>query len=431
MVMIATRLSKVQQGFYYTIGSLLTLQIFFELGLMTVIAQFASHEFAQLSWGQQGAVHGDRVARERFLDLLAKGLKWFAVAAVVLVLVLVPVGLIFLGQEHADNVDFAWRLPWILAVLGTASNLVVIPFFAVVMGSGEVVTVNHREMVGAVASSFLSWLVLGINGGLYAVFAVTCGTSLISWSFLLRRKPELLREARVRLFHRPQADVAQVSWREEVWPLQWKIAITWIAGYFVFQLFTPVLFHYQGAVVAGQMGMTMSATNALLAVSLTWITSSTPEFGRLVALKDWKSLDTLFFRVLRQSFLVAALGATTGALLIEGLQVYSNLGNRFLPASHAALLFAAIAVQVIVSGLGSYLRAHKQEPLLPLSVALGFMQGAATWLLGRKYSDLGVISSYMAITLLIALPVAVIIWQRFRSRWHSTENNKEVTEFAQ
>ena len=44
----------------------------------------------------------------------------------------------------------------------------------------------------------------------------------------------------------------KISWRKEVFPMQWKIALSFMSGYFVFQLFTPVLFHYQGAEVASQ-----------------------------------------------------------------------------------------------------------------------------------------------------------------------------------
>ena len=34
-------------------------------------------------------------------------------------------------------------------------------------------------------------------------------------------------------------------------------------GYFIFQLFNPVLFATEGAVVAGQMGMTLAALNGI------------------------------------------------------------------------------------------------------------------------------------------------------------------------
>jgi len=421
ILMIGTRLTKVEQGFYYTISSLLALQLFFELGLMTVIAQFASHEFAHLTWGDKGEIDGDPQAKERFIDLLSKGAKWFSLASVALILVLAPVGLVFLGKEADVAVDFGWRLPWVLAVVGTALNLFTVPFFAVVMGSGDVATVNHREMMGAVVSSVLCWTVLAIHGRLYAASAVTTGGFVISWIYLLREKPAMLKMAWHRITGRsgPQKPEARIYWWREVWPLQWKLALTWVAGYFVFQLFTPVLFRYQGAVVAGQMGMTLSAANALLGVSLTWINARTPEFGKLVAKREWGQLDSLLRKVLLQSSAVSCAGATVGALLIWLLQLHYPIGQRFIPAPHAALFFAGIVFNVIVAALGGYLRAHKQEPFLPLSITLGFVQGGATWLLGMKYSTLGVTAGFCAVNLVITLPVAFVIWNNFRKKWHT------------
>jgi len=420
MLMIASRLTRDQQGYYYTIGSLLALQLFFELGLMTVLSQFASHEFVSLRWGARGSIEGDPVARERFCDLLCKAARWFAGAALLLVVALVPAGLLFLGEGH-QAADFSWRLPWVLAVVGTAANLFTVPFFSVIMGSGDVVTVNHREMVGAVVSSMLCWLVLGLHGGLFSVFAVTCGSVFISWSYLLREKPALLAITWRRMFSGGDGGDgnASISWWGEVWPMQWKIALTWIAGYFVFQLFTPVLFRYQGAAAAGQMGMTLSAANALLGVSLSWITTRSPELGKYVATRNWSDMDALFRRVLVQATAVSMAGAVCGWAMIRLLQEYLPIGQRFIPASHAALLFATICINVVIAAFGAYLRAHKQEPFLPLSLALGVVQGLATWLLGMKYSTLGVCAGFFAIHLFISLPVSWLIWRGCRKRWHA------------
>lgn len=128
ILIIASRFSKEQQGFYYTISSLLALQIFFELGLVTVLAQFASHEFAHLTWGAKGRIEGDPIARERLIDLLCKATKWFGIAALLLIVVLVPAGIVFLNQQDVSATDFSWRLPWILAVCGIAVNLLIVPF---------------------------------------------------------------------------------------------------------------------------------------------------------------------------------------------------------------------------------------------------------------------------------------------------------------
>lgn len=423
MLVIGTRLTRVEQGYYYTINSLLALQIFFELGLLTVMAQFASQEFIYLRWGEKGEILGDDLSRKRFIDLLAKGTTWFFFAAISLILLVIPTGLAFLGSRAvADAVSFQWKLPWVLAVCGTALNLLAVPFYALIAGSGDVAGVNKREMLGALVSSVLGWSVLLLGGGLYAVSAVTFGTFVVSWLYLVREKPELLRVTWHHLLAQKingnYDPAAKTYWWRDVWPLQWKMALTWITGYFIFQIFTPVLFRYQGAVVAGQMGMTLSAANALLAVSLTWISARTPEFGKLVAKQEWAALDATHLSVLKQSTAVAGFGALIGTCAIWLLQQYFPIGQRFVPAPYVALFLGGIVLNVMVASLGGYLRAHKQEPFLPLSLTLGVVQGSATWILGMKYGALGVTGGFFIIHLLLGMPVSFVIWNNFRKKWH-------------
>lgn len=60
---IARYLSPEEQGYYYTFGSIVALQVFFELGLTGIITQFVAHEASHLSWngrvfvGEEGDVH--------------------------------------------------------------------------------------------------------------------------------------------------------------------------------------------------------------------------------------------------------------------------------------------------------------------------------------------------------------------------------------
>src|ERR1700712_5391903 len=48
LLLIARFLSSAEQGYYYTFGSLVALQMLFELGFSFVILQMASHESAHL-----------------------------------------------------------------------------------------------------------------------------------------------------------------------------------------------------------------------------------------------------------------------------------------------------------------------------------------------------------------------------------------------
>lgn len=422
ILIVATGMSKEQQGFYYTFSSLLALQIFFELGLTTVIAQFASHESAFLSWSARGSFDGDPVCRDRLTGLLCKSVRWYGLIAILLMMVVIPCGLLFLGQKQAAASGFSWRIPWILAVIGTAANLLAVPFFAVILGSGDVATVNKREMMGAICGTCASWSVLLLGGGLYAVFATICGNAFMAWWFLFSRKRELVKVA-ARGLRGSEADTpgaaGKISWRHEIWPMQWKIALSWASGYFIFQLFTPVLFHYHGAVVAGQMGITLSASTALIGAAYAWQQAKSPVMGKLVAVRDWRGLDDVFTKVFWQSFVVVVLGAIAGWAAIALLQAYHPIGSRFIASGQVMLLLAAACVNTMVSGFAVYLRAHKKDPFMLLSLATAIIQGGVTWYLGMKYSSFGVTAGFLLVSVVIGLPSAFLIWRHCRNSWHS------------
>ena len=100
--------------------------------------------------------------------------------------------------------------------------------------------------------------------------------------------------------------VEKVSYIKEIFPFQWKIALSWISGYFIFQLFNPVLFATDGAVVAGQMGMTLAALTGIQALSYSWTSTKVPTYSGMIAMKRYSELDQLFGRTLRQSVFINA-----------------------------------------------------------------------------------------------------------------------------
>lgn len=417
IILIATRFSKVEQGYYYTFSSLLALQIFFELGLLTVLAQFAAHEFAFLSWGEKGEIIGVAAHRDRFVDLLGKGFKWYTVSAVLLIIALIPAGLYFFVQSPANAVDFTWRLPWALAVIGVGCNLLLIPFYAVITGSGDVASINRREMLGGMAGSVVGWLVIACGGGLYAIPAVTTGTIIVGVVYLSRSKPHLVKTAFSLAFGSEKPSHA-ISWWEEVWPMQWKIAISWVSGYFVFQLFTPVLFKYHGPVVAGQMGMTLSVVNAVQGICIMWIQTRSPEFGKLIALKNWQSLDASFNQILKQTIVITVVLAIAAIMVVTGLQFYTAIGTRFLPVLQVMIFLVAVCCNVSIFGWAIYMRAHKQEPTLVLSIIGAILTGASTFFLGIKFSSMGMAVGYCLLTILFGIPSTYVLFKRFKEHYH-------------
>jgi hypothetical protein len=218
---------------------------------------------------------------------------------------------------------------------------------------------------------------------------------------------------------RSSTALARISWRREVWPMQWKIALSWLSGYFIFSLFTPVMFQFHGPVVAGQMGMTLSLVNALLSFALTWVSTKAPTFGVLIGHREYLALDRLFARTTVQALVVGGLGAVAiwGAVMVLN-GINHPLAARFLPPLPVALLLLATVITVLVSSMATYLRAHRQEPYLVPSIIGGVSVGISTVVLGSRYGASGAAAGYLVCTLLALIP-EVVIFRRCRLTWHN------------
>ena len=98
IVFIAKYLTIVEQGYYFTFGSILAIQIFFELGLSTIITQFTAHEVAQLKWGNNTELIGPEESKSRLSSLLRFCVKWFSVIALLLLFILLITGYVFFNK---------------------------------------------------------------------------------------------------------------------------------------------------------------------------------------------------------------------------------------------------------------------------------------------------------------------------------------------
>src|SRR5262249_16446142 len=153
-------------------------------------------------------------------------------------------------------------------------------------------------------------------------------------------------------------DHAIAQWRSDVWPFQWRIGLSVLAGFLIYQLFAPILLATQGAEVAGRFGMTVAVTNGLLSVTTGWLNSQAPHLGMLVAAKDYATLDRDFARTFRRSSVVAGVGAVALVCCLElGLSFAPRLANRVLPPLPFLLFAASAVINHVIFALAVYLRA--------------------------------------------------------------------------
>ena len=412
VLLIARFLSPAEQGYYYTFGSLVAMQMVFELGFSFVILQLASHERAQLSISRDYDITGDPVAHARLSSVVQKSVRWYSVAALLMAATLLPVGFYFFyTHQHGQNVS--WRLPWGLDALMAVVNFQLDPLLSFLEGCGYVANVARLRFTQSVTGSLLAWLALISHHGLFAPAMVLLGMASCSLVWLFTKRKLLFGL----LKYHPGSN--RVHWREEVWPFQWRIAVSWFCGYFIYWLFNPVLFAYRGPVEAGRMGMSLTLTNAVMSIALAWVSTKSAPFGTLIARRDYGQLDETFFRALWQSTAVSVAGGLTAWLgtIFLNLQ-HIRFAQRLLDPSSIAMLMVYMICNVIIFAEAYYLRAHKREVLLVNSV-VGAVTGTAFALIfGRYYGARGIVIS-SCLGNFFGVAWVTYKFQKYRRLWHT------------
>ena len=414
VVLIARFLSSAEQGYYYTFASLIALQIVFELGFSFVLMQLASHESAHLTIAEGGDVSGDAVAHARLASALQGAVRWYGVGSLLLAGTLIPAGLYFFSSHQHLGAAVSWQAPWIAAAIAAVCAFALDPLFSFFEGCGFVAKVAHMRWLQAILGSLLGWIALATHHGLFAPAMVITGQVIVGAGWIFQRRRLLL--------HLLRYDTAgqHISWRGEIWSFQWRIAISWLSGYFIFQTFNPFLFAYKGPVAAGQMGMSLSFANSLLAVSMAWVSTKAAPFGTLIAQKRYGELDRIFFRALWQSTGLCVLGAFVVWVGTEWVNLlHAPFAKKLLsPLPLGLLLVAAVANQVVGAG-STYMRAHKQEKLFLLSLSTAVLVLGSNYYFAKSSGALGMVAGYLIILLGINIGVGSFVFAKYRRLWHS------------
>lgn len=415
---ITTFLTGVEQGFYYTFGSLLAMQVFFELGLTGIMTQFVAHEASHLTLNANAEFEGELRYKSRLASLIHFCVKWYLILSIVVFAFLMLVGFVYFSRYGNGHVDVDWQIPWALICLGTAIKLFQSPFNSILMGLGKVKEMSKIGFWQQIILPVVTWLGLATGLKLYIV-GIGYIASVVLWQLFVH----YTKLERIVLNAWKTRITVCVSYFEEIFPYQWRIALSWVSGYFIFQLFNPVLFATEGAVVAGQMGMTLTAINAIQAFSMSWINTKVPLYSQLIAMKDYIRLDQIFDKTLKQMThicmgLLILFFVVIWFLNISQLKIGGNvLANRFLPFVPILLVAFPMYLQQYVYSWATYLRCHKQEPFLVLSVVTGIVSCLSIFILGNFYGLYGVTVSYCIIAI-VTFPWGFRIYKTNKAEWH-------------
>ena len=159
------------------------------------------------------------------------------------------------------------------------------------------------------------------------------------------------------------------------------------------------------------------------AISSSWLSPRVPLFGMLVAQKKYDELDKQFWQVLKivtgiTAFLALMIWCFVFMLNVLDYGMAERFASRMISPLPTGLFLLAQLIMMISMPFSTYLRAHKKEPLMLISVIAALLMGISTFFLGKYYSVMGMALGYLILNIML-VPIVFLIWYRCRKVWHA------------
>jgi hypothetical protein len=392
-------LSPEQQGYFYTFSSVLAIQVFFELGLGQVLLyKFSSYAAA----GPDLLIPGKSLELQ---SLLYTSRRIYIVITLLFCLVASVVGLIFFS--HSGQPSGEWRPQWLFLVFVTSINLMQSIKLVFLESHGRVADVATLRLKSNILSTVLLFAILLLRGGLWAVTVVPSVNAIATtWWIYISSKSVAYRQHR-KLEALVSLREMRKIWMQDIFPLQWRMSLSWLSGYFIFQLITPIAFSRFGPVVAGQLGFAITAMNSILLVATTFTTATAPRLSSLFHSGRIRDYNLLFDRSLLISLSAVVILSALFVLTIYSVSLMNaEFASRFLSWKLLFLYSLTVVVSAMAFCLSIYLRSQAIEPLVLPSILAAAIMAPSIW--AFSYVSL---SAMLIAMLFVTFVSAFAVWR--------------------
>lgn len=342
-------LSPDDQGFYYTISTLVGMMVALDLGLTNILVPLTSKHVVNSANSES---LGD--------DLLGVGsyaVRWFRYSGL-LILIIAPLGLAFLNMR-SESGGASLGYAWYAVVLGAVGVYMLSPFVLLLEGMGRITEVYGQRLVQGVLASLCMWLALYEGLGLYAVAipSLVCLAATLAW--LIVRHSVLLKQV---WRTKPLA-----NWSQHIWPIQWRTGANVFIGYLLVFAYTPMYYALFGPQEAGKIGLTMVCSNTLFVLSISGLVGKFPKLSKLLAEGRFKAADDLYVTEVAKATRLFGL-LSIGFLIMLFALKDDAIAERFMSFTQVACIQFAMFFYLKAAALGYFLRAHLVDRTLRLNL---------------------------------------------------------------
>ncbi|MCU0711539.1 MAG: hypothetical protein MUC43_05735 [Pirellula sp.] len=411
IVFLVRALTLGEQGVYYVLASVMSIQLFFELGLLNVLISQSGHLASDIASNRPHA-------KQRMSQLISVAGRWFLGASMLYALAAIGFGWRTLVDKASSD---DWKTPLVCLSIVAAGSVALAPRLAILEGAGYRASVYKVRFFQMLLGTLAVWSTLLMGFKLWAlVFSsfVQFLCSFLATFVFYRAFFDSLTNANGN--REPNATVEEESglkWFSEVFPLQWRVALTSMAYHIATQFFTVILVWHHGEEAAGRLGMTMSIVVAIQGMAITFIQTKFSLVSNLHGAGDREGAGELWRRsaLISSGLLVTAL---LSVLAVVWLLPMAGRGweDRFIEPWQIVILAVGCLANHGVALQSFYVLSRKGRPFLAACL-VGFGATAIfVWFGGARWGATGIVTGYALGMLGVTLPLHSLSYWLYRAK---------------
>jgi hypothetical protein len=376
-------------GLYYLFVSMVAAQVLFELGLNQSVLQISSHinnkkalDYTQyLQWV------------DRLFIKVAHRFMFFGGLGGVFYLIL------FNDYEKLASIAY-----WVI-LISCASFLMRIAYrFFLIESEGNVAHSYRSRSLILLVSTLVAWVLILFGYVLESLIAFYVVQSVVSNLFLRKKFP---------IQSGSQYGLVQNKYCSELTVLKRGMGLSYLAGYLSYNAIIPIVFAMLSAKVAGQLGFSLALFSSVTLLSSSFVSAKNHAFATKISSQAFAELNSLFgrqilFTILLSIFLLIVIFVFIILMPLLGF----SLEERLLPLGLCLLIGLSAMVSSIIYAQALYVRAHKVEPFVSISIIVGLISIGLIFL-GSFFGIDWVVFMYSASIIFISFPLTSLVFFKF------------------
>jgi O-antigen/teichoic acid export membrane protein len=306
-------------------------------------------------------------------------------------------------------------IPWIIYSIGSFAYFFSNAVLSFLEGLNKIAKIQRIRLISAISNTVIVALCLICELNIFALaFSVFFSSFVLIFNIVYSFHKTLLQLIR-------ESSGFNYDWKVEILPLFIRYALSFASGYFIFQIYTPLMHYFHGPVYSGKVGITLNLVTTAFNLSGIWTYTIIPRINIVISKKEWPELDRIFYNRLLfslLSYIIIVFCFYITIYFFKDFWIIPKIIPRFLDNISIIILFTCYFIQQIINSLALYLRGHKKEPFVIPSIVSAIWTLMFTLIIGNflppSFFFLGLLSSYAW-----GLPLALILFYSFKKKWHS------------